>query len=431
MPDNRAGSKAGQNLLVVVVLLGIINLVNQMDRVLFALMVEPVKADLGLSDSQMGLLGGLAFAVCYAGLGLVAGRIADRWNRVHLIAIALTVWSAATAACGMSYSFLQMFVSRMMVGTGEAGCVPSAQSLISDVTPARNRAFMISLFTGIGTIGTLIGLIVGGIVLEMVGWRMTFIVFGAFGLLPLVLLLVMLRDPREVRSATAAASNVVWSQDVVSMLKRREIQLLLVAIPLLFTLAGLATWIPAFFQRSYGVTIEEFSRSGGAFLGFGLIIGTFAGGFIVNKLVARDARWEFWWSALSCSLAVVPFMAVLIGHNVQVAYYGLFGAFFLAGTGFGPAMACMHTVSKQSVRATAVALMMFASSLIAYGAVPAIIGVLSDLFASFGAGIDDGTSLKYALLCSMTLPPVASILFLVAAHRVVPAASMSLAKHST
>lgn len=430
MPDNRTGSTAGQNLLVVVVLLGIINLVNQMDRVLFALMVEPVKADLGLSDSQMGLLGGLAFAVCYAGLGLVAGRIADRWNRVHLIAIALTVWSAATAACGMSYNFLQMFVSRMMVGTGEAGCVPSAQSLISDITPARNRAFMISLFTGIGTIGTLIGLIVGGIVLEMVGWRMTFIAFGAFGLLPLVVLLVMLRDPRQVRSA-AAASNVVWSRDVVAMLRRREIQLLLVAIPLLFTLAGLATWIPAFFQRSYGVTIEEFSRSGGAFLGFGLIIGTFAGGFIVNKLVARDTRWEFWWSALSCSLAVVPFMAVLMGRDVQVAYYGLFGAFFLAGTGFGPAMACMHTVSKQSVRATAVALMMFASSLIAYGAVPAVVGVLSDLFASFGAGVDDGTSLKYALLCSMTLPPVASILFLLASQRALPAATMSWVKHST
>ena len=206
---------------------------------------------------------------------------------------------------------------------------------------------------------------------------------------------------------------------------------LLVAIPLLFTLAGLATWIPAFFQRSYGVTIEEFSRSGGAFLGFGLIIGTFAGGFIVNKLVARDTRWEFWWSALSCSLAVVPFMAVLMGRDVQVAYYGLFGAFFLAGTGFGPAMACMHTVSKQSVRATAVALMMFASSLIAYGAVPAVVGVLSDLFASFGAGVDDGTSLKYALLCSMTLPPVASILFLLASQRALPAATMSWVKHST
>ena len=375
MSESNAGSKAGQNIWLVVIILGVINLVNQMDRVLFALMVEPVKHDLGLSDSQMGLLGGLAFAVCYAGLGLVAGRIADRWNRVHLIAIALTVWSAATAACGLTYSFLQMFVSRMMVGTGEAGCVPSAQSLISDVTPARNRAFMISLFTGIGTVGTLIGLIVGGIVLEMVGWRMTFIAFGAFGLLPLVILLLTLKDPRDIRS-TAQDSNIVWTQDVLSMLRRREIQLLLVAIPLLFTLAGLATWIPAFFQRSYGVTIEEFSRSGGAFLGLGLILGTFAGGFIVNKLVARDARWEFWWSALSCSLAVVPFMAVLLGRDVQIAYYGLFFAFFLAGTGFGPAMACMHTVSKKSVRATAIALMMFASSLIAYGAVPAVVGVV-------------------------------------------------------
>lgn len=416
MADNTTTEPSRQSLVLVLMVLGLVNLVNYMDRVLFSLMVEPVKAELGLSDGQMGLLGGFAFAAVYAVLGLVAGRIADSRNRVRLIGVALTVWSAATAACGLVNNFVQMFASRMLVGAGEAGCVPAAQSFISDVAPAKNRAFMISAFTGIGTVGTLIGLILGGILIELIGWRMTFVAFGVFGFIPLVILFATLREPRTIRKV-APPTATTWKKDVGEMLKRREIQLLLIGIPLIYTLAGVGTWIPAFFQRTFGISTEDFSRVGGAYLGIGLILGTFAGGFIANKLVARDMRWEFWWSALSCSLSMIPLLLVYLSGNLDLAYLGLFGAFFLAGTSFGPSMACMHTITKQSVRATAVASMVFTTSLIAYGGVPALIGILSDVFAAYGISVADGTSLKYALIISMALPPIASILFLMASAR--------------
>jgi len=144
-------------------------------------------------------------------------------------------------------------------------------------------------------------------------------------------------------------------------------------------------------------------------------LGTFGGGFIANRLVARDMRWEFWWTALSCSLAMLPLLVVYLVNDIAIAYAGLFAAFFLAGTSFGPSMACLHTVTKQSIRATAVASMVFTTSLIAYGAVPALIGVLSDVFAGMGISATDGTSLQYALLLSMVLSPIASILFVIAA----------------
>lgn len=417
----------GQNVILVVSVLGGINLVNQMDRVLFSLMVEPIKTDLGLSDSQMGLLGGLAFAVCFAVMGLVAGRVADRWNRVRLIGIALSAWSAATAACGLATSFVQMFAVRMLVGTAEAGCVPSAQSLIADASKPEQRALWLSIFTGIGTIGTLVGLVLGGVVMDKIGWRMTFVAFGAFGLLPLVILMFTLKDTRQIVQSTAVKS--VWKKDVYAMLGRREIQILLIGLPLLYTTVGAATWIPAFFDRAYGVSTQDFSRVGGAFLGFGLIFGTFAGGIVVNKLIGKDRRWEFWWSAISASLSLVPLMVVYFGSNLNIAYGALFAAFFIAGTGFGPSMACMHSIAGQSVRATAVAMMMFVTSLVAYGGVPAAIGIMSDLFAANGASVADGASLRLALVASAVLTPVSSILFVVTARIAFPGPRVGSLSH--
>ncbi len=400
-----------QNLFVVIAVLGTVNLVNQMDRVLFSLMIEPVKADLSLSDSQMGLLGGFAFAAVYAVLGLVAGRIADSSNRVKLIGAALTLWSAATAACGLAGNFVQMFASRMLVGAGEAGCIPASQSIISDVAPAKRRALLISVFTGIGSVGTLIGLILGGILIEWIGWRMTFIAFGAAGFLPLVILFLTLREVRPAGALAGAAAAGQWRKDVTHMLTRPETQILVIAVPLVFTVAGMATWVPAYFQRTFAITTEEFSRVGGAFLGIGLIVGTFAGGIIANRLIARDMRWEFWWTAAVSTLSVVPLLALLLTSDLAIAYAGLLGTAFLAGTSFGPAMACMHTVTKQSIRGTAVASMLFTTSLLAYGGIPALIGALSDVFAMAGASVTDGTSLKYALLVTAVLPLAAGALF--------------------
>lgn len=429
MSHSNIRPQSGQNVILAVSVLGCINLVNQMDRVLFSLMVEPIKAELGLSDGQMGLLGGLAFAMCFAVMGLVAGRIADRWNRVSLIGIALSGWSAATAACGMATSFAQMFAVRMLVGTAEAGCVPSAQSLIADASKPEQRALWLSIFTGIGTVGTLIGLVLGGVVMEKIGWRMTFVAFGAFGIIPLAILMLTLKDTRRIVAGTAVAGS--WKRDVSAMLSRREIQVLLIGLPLLYTTVGAATWIPAFFDRAYGVSTQEFSQVGGAFLGFGLILGTFAGGVVVNKLIGKDRRWEFWWSALSASLSLVPLMMVYLGNNLDLAYGALFAAFFIAGTGFGPSMASMHSIAGQSVRATAVAMMMFVTSLVAYGGVPVAIGFMSDMFAANGASVADGASLRLALLASALLTPVSSILFLVSARIAFPGTGIHELSHQT
>jgi MFS family permease len=199
MAEATAGPKPVNSLRVTLCVLLIVYILNFLDRQILNILAEPIKDELGLSDTQLGLLAGPAFAVFYAVLGIPIARYADRasTNRISLISVSLAIWSGMTVLCGFAQNFWQMALARIGVGVGEAGCTPSAHSLISDAVAPEKRASAIA-FYGMGVpIGTLLGLVIGGVVNDIWGWRVALMLVGAPGLLLAVLLPLLLREPRR------------------------------------------------------------------------------------------------------------------------------------------------------------------------------------------------------------------------------------------
>ena len=391
--------------------LSVVNLFNFMDRILFSVLLEPIKVDLALSDSEMGILAGIAFGAFYGLMGLVMGRLADTRSRVATLSGALALWSSAAALTGQASTFTQMFLARGAVGSGVSASSPCAHSLIGDYFPAEKRALAISLFTCIGTAGTMVGLILGGAVLNLYGWRITFAVFGLTGVAfaPIVYLLL----PEPPRTLAAQARPARWSETVRGLLARPTVRALIVGMPLVMSAGGIATWIPAYLQRAFG---SGSTTMGGLSLGLGLLIGTLAGGIIVNALRKRDSRWEFWWPALSTALSAPLLAGFYLADTAPLAYALLFAAFFVAGSAFGPALSCMLVVSEPGVRGTMVALNVLATSLIAYGLTPGLIGLISDHMISFGFQETNGASLRVALIAALAIPLAGAVAFLVASR---------------
>ncbi len=400
------------NVYFMLLVLSAINLFNFMDRVLFSVLLEPIKLDLAMSDGQMGLLGGVAFGVFYGFVGLLAGRLADTRSRTGVLTVSLGVWSTASALSGQAASFGQMFAARAAVGVGVSACSPCAHSLIGDYFPPQRRALALSVFTGIGTAGTMIGLVFGGLLLDAYGWRTAFAVFGMAGLLFAPVAWLLLREPpRGSFEKPSALPTLGWSQSVRILLARRTVRMLLAGMPMVMAAGGIATWIPAYLQRAQGASATDVATMGGLSLGLGIVTGTLAGGFIVNSLRKRDTRWEFWWPAMS-SAASVPLLAAFYFTDASgLAYTLLFLAFFMAGSAFGPALSCMLAVSEPSIRGTMVALAVLSSSLIAYGVAPGFVGLCSDFLIARGYGEANGESLRVALMAVLIMPALASVLF--------------------
>lgn len=412
--DQRSGTARPGRLNVaytMLAVLAVINLMNFMDRVLFSVMLEAIKVDLALSDSQMGIVSGVAFAVLYGAFGLVLGRLADTRNRVKLISGALAFWSTASALCGYAAGFGHMFAARAMVGVGVAGCAPCGQSIIADYFPPERRALALSVFAGVGTLGTFIGLVVGGHLAQAYGWRVTFLLFAIPGLIVAPLVFLLGREPKRGAFDKVVSSQVPWSRAIRHLLSMRTARSLLIGTPLVLVTVGVANWVPAFLQRAHGASAAEVGTYGGASLGVGLMIGTLAGGIVVNALRKRNRLWEFWWPALATVVSVPLLAAFYIAGSASAAYTILFFAFLVAGTSLGPSLACIMVVADASLRGTMVALAVLASSLVAYGLAPALVGLVSDALIARGFGEANGESLRYALMTALVFPLVGAFFF--------------------
>jgi MFS family permease len=413
----RDGQAAGLgNVYFALVVLSVINLFNFMDRVLFSVLLEPIKRDLELSDGQMGLLGGVAFGVFYGVVGLLMGRLADTRSRVGVLSVALGIWSTASALSGQAAGFAQMFAARAGVGVGVSACSPCAHSLIGDYFPPQRRALAISIFTGIGTAGTMIGLVVGGLLLELWGWRAAFAVFGITGLAFAPIAWLLLREPPRGSFERNDRTALDWSSSVRLLFARPTVRMLLAGMPMVMAAGGIATWIPAYLQRAHSATAGDVATMGGLSLGLGIVIGTLAGGVIVNMLRRRNVLWEFWWPALATAASMPLLGAFYMAESTQLAYLLLFAAFFMAGSSFGPALACMLTVAEPAIRGTMVAMTVLSTSLIAYGIAPGFIGFASDFLIARGYGEANGESLKVALMAALVLPALGFVFFLRAAR---------------
>ena len=378
-------------------LLTFVSFFNYMDRMVLAVLLQPIKHELGLSDSQLGLLGGLAFAALYATLGLPLARIADRRPRVLILSACLALWSLMTAATGLARSFLQLFLARMGVGVGEAGCVPSAHSLIGDLFPPERRAFAISVFQAGGIAGLSAGLILTGTIADHFGWRAALAVVGLPGLLLAVLIATTLPEPVRRIAAGPVVRPESAMAAVFGLLRRPALRHLIVGLSIgSFGAYGLTQWIPSFFIRSHGLTLTEIGFRSGLVAGLGGILGTLFGGMVAVRLLRSDRRWELWLPALGYAGSAPFYIGVFLAPSVNGAIAFQVLATFIAASGGGVALSAIQSFAEPHRRAVAVALVLFMSSLIGLGGGPLLVGVVSDLLhARLGA-----ESLRYALIIS-------------------------------
>lgn len=372
--------------------------VNFVDRSILAILLEPIKQDLALNDTQLGLLGGLAFALFYTTLGIPIAALADRWSRVKILSIAMVVWSGMTALCGLAQGFWMLLLARIGVGVGEAGASPPSHSLISDYFPIEQRATALSIYALGIPFGSMIGNFVGGWGAEALGWRHTFVLVGLPGILVALFIWLTLKEPprgmadaRPVRDQSAPGVR----ETLTLLWERVAFRHLAFAAGLhAFVGYGAGTWNAPFLIRSHEMPITEVGSWLALISGIGSI-GTFLGGFLADRLSERngDRRWYLWVPGWS-TIIMVPFqfVAYLYG-GIWAVIPSLMVVSILGGMYLGPSFAMTQALVTLRMRAVASAMLLFVLNLIGMGLGPYLVGMASDLLAP-EAGVQ---SLRYAL----------------------------------
>jgi MFS family permease len=378
-------------------LLLVVYVMNFLDRQVVAILLQAIKRDLDLSDTQLGAFSGIAFAALYSTLGIPLARWADRGVRRSIIALSLCVWSGMTALQGLAPSFLWLVAARVGVGVGEAGCSPPAHSLISDLFEPRRRATALSIYALGIPIGGAIGLAAGGWLRETFDWRTALMIVGLPGI-PLALLVrLTLREPtrgwweggRSVHAAPPLA-------EVVRVLRSRPAFLHMAIAGALHALYGYgaAAFNPAFFERVHGLAPLEIGYWLGAIAATTGVLGTFLGGWLTDLASGRDPRWYAWLPGWG-TLIGVPFVFVFYlwpegyGALALAALPAVLGGLYL-----GPTFAVTQALVPPHMRAQAAAVLLLILNLIGMGLGPQLVGVASDLLAPrFG-----DESIRWALL---------------------------------
>ena len=390
------GSK-GYRYYVLGVLL-VVYVFNFIDRQILSILMEPVRADLGLSDTQLGFLSGIAFALFYATLGIPIARLADRTSRTGVIAVCVGVWSAMTAVCGLAQNFWQMLAARIGVAIGEAGGSPPSHSLIADYFKEHERATALGIFALGVPIGVMFGLFIGGWANEFFGWRITFMLVGLPGVALAFVVWFTVKEPRK-----GSASGMAVERPPEVSLKavfgflwgQRSFRFMALASAVhAFVGYGIAQWYPAFFIRSHDMSTGEV----GTYLAFviGLFggIGTFLGGYLADVLGRRDRRWYMWLPLIATGLATPFFFGVFLSPTYGMAFVYMMIPTMLTSFYLGPVFSMTQGLVPPIMRATAAAVLLFVINIIGLGLGPQFVGILSDfLRPEFGE-----ESLRYAML---------------------------------
>jgi len=379
----------------VVCVLLLLNVSSFIDRQVMALLVIPIKADLGISDTQIGLLLGPAFAGTFALSGLLIGRLVDRGNRTAIIAWGVAAWSVMCMACGVANTFGQLFASRFGVGIGEATLSPSANSLIADYFPPEKLATAMSLFTSGVFVGAGLAYLIGGLVLEAVGntapwqlpvfgeisaWQRVFILVGAPGLL-LSFLALTLREPRRRRSAQSP-THAATIREVVEWFGRhsRAFWTFGIGVAVYATVNfGTAFWFPAFFQRTHEWSYGKVGLiMGGATLVFG-VVGVIAGGRLADRLKQRGRRdGNLIVLIISAIVSIVAGLPLYLTSSEPVLIAALIVTNIAAAAPFGAAAAAMQEMSPSTMRGQAAAILGLLLNFVGGSVGPTAVGLLND-----------------------------------------------------
>ncbi len=390
----------------------IVYILNFLDRQIVNILAEPIALELDLSDTQIGLMTGLAFALLYSILGLPLARYADRptTNRPRLIAVALAVWSAMTALCGLAQNFTQMLLARVGVGVGEAGCTPAAHSLISDIVPKERRSSALAFYALGIPIGTVLGMVIGGILADLVGWRAAFLFVGLPGVALALVVWFVLKDPRrgaamramperQRLSGKAALSAIFGSKAMIF--------LLIAGSSAAFLSYGKITWATIFFQRTHGLSPGQVGLYFGLVNGAAGIFGTWLGGYLADRFGATNRRHVLTAPAIGMAVAAPMLVLAYAVAQWQLALAILFIPTILTSLYYGPTYSSVQGLVSPSARAMAAAVLLFFQNLIGLGLGPTFFGILSDVLKpAYG---DD--SVRYVLFIASAMSLVPAFFF--------------------
>lgn len=374
-------------------ILTIVYAFNFIDRQILVILLPLIKAELNLSDTYLGLLSGIAFALFYTILGIPIARLADRSNRRNIIAIALTAWSAMTVVSGMAQNFIQLLFARMGVGIGEAGGSPPAHSMISDMFKAKQRATALAIYSAGLYLGVVIGFSAGGFLGETFGWRNTFFIVGVPGvLLALILWLTVPEPPRP--KTVVGETGPTFFETLSHVLALKSFPFIAIGCSLsAFISYGTSNFMPSYMVRFHDFPLTEIGLWLGITGGGGGIIGTFLGGYLTDKIGKKNPSWYLWLPGVT-AVAGIPFAVYAFNtDNTPMMLTSYFITAILGTLYLAPSIAVLHRLVHPQMRAMTSALLFFVLNLIGLGAGPVVIGMLSDGFGNLrialtiGAGV--------------------------------------------
>lgn len=374
---------------------------NSTERWAVGLVMQDIKLDLDLSDTQLGFLTGLAFAFFYAVMGLPIARWADRGNRVTIIGFMTLLQSVMVTLTGAAGSFLQLLLVRIGVAVGEAGCVPPAQSLIADYFPRAERPRATARYLMGAPLSVLIGFFVAGWLNQFYGWRVTFMALGLPGIVVAALAWLTLREPRatNVPAGPAQSADPLQLPSIkavaVTLWANATFRQLLFALSILsFFFFGIVQWVPAFFVRTHGLQTGELGTWMTVIHGVCGLIGVYIGGEWVSRHALEDERRQLEAMALLMAAFAVLMPFAYLVSNPHIALSIMAIANIPHAAIFGPLYATIQSLVPERMRAMAVAIILLFSNLIGTGLGPLITGALSD--ALYPVLLEE--SLRYALM---------------------------------
>jgi MFS family permease len=395
---------------VVLAMLLLVYTFNFLDRQILSILAQPVKASLQLTDTQLGLLGGLAFAALYSTLAIPLALLADKTSRTWVITISLGVWSGFTALCGVAQNFTQMFLFRLGVGVGEAGGVAPSYALIGDYFPPEKRARALSIYSLGIPLGAAGGALLGGYIAQTVEWRTAFIVIGLAGvaIAPIFRLIVKDRPRPTTPQAQIPVAQVFG---------------ILAAKPSFWLMAfgaaagsmcgyGVAFWLPSLLMRSFGLNLIQVGQFFGMLLLTGGVFGVLFGGWIGDRMGRRDRKYYALIPAISYIVGTPLFIAGVMSSGWAMALALFIVPQALVYVWLGPVLTAVQHLVPAHMRATASASFLLINNLIGLGLGSTVIGLISDQLAPT-YGVD---ALRYAIAIGLCSYLVAGALMVLASR---------------
>ena len=413
MNSNSSPASGGVYRYYVLVMLMLTFMFNITDRMVMSILIEDIKADFALTDTQIGLLAGAAFTTFYVILGIPAGRLADRTNRKNMVSVAVALWSLMAALCGVAVGFWTLFLARLGVGVGEAGGSPPAVSLITNYFEPHELSKAMGIYSVGAVLGPVVGFVAGGLLAEAYGWRWTFIILGLPGVLIGLIIYLTIREPKRGQFAHANTPKIHpdeqehFSVTMKSLWNNRIFVRVAISQMLAVTASyAFAIWLAPILIRNYEVPVSQIGIYLGIVWVLGGVPGMILGGYLTDRLAIKNPKWRAWFCSIVLILALPLLCLCLLTDNLVLALVLYTFGYGLHSSTQGPAISMMQSSVAPAERGTASAISSLATTFLGYFVGPAVVGAISDSLSA-----EHGTlSLNYAVI-GITIISLISAIF--------------------